>query len=148
MAWVYNGSEITIGKSFLNTSGDRVGSGWGKWSTEKKNEVGITWQDDPDLQFQNSDGSDRDLATLKSEGIAVARGTAFRLLGDYDWYIIRNQEHNTAIPSAVTTYRSSVRSSCTKIENAITACTTVNEYKALHTGDPATVDDWPDKPSL
>tara|TARA_E500000318_G_C3563892_1_gene214793 strand:- start:1436 stop:1879 length:444 start_codon:yes stop_codon:yes gene_type:complete len=146
MAWYYNGQEITVGKSFKNTEGNLVGSGWLKFSPELKTDFGITWQDDPDLRFQNVDGTDRNLSDVKAEGIKAARGVAFRLLGDYDWYIVRNVELGTEIPSEVTTYRAAVRSAFETIKNAVNACDTLEAYKQAYSGDFESLNDWPNKP--
>jgi len=148
MAWYYNGQEITAGRAFTDTNGGLVGAGWAKWPAETKTGFGITWQDDPDLRFENADGTDRALADVKADGIASAKGVAFRLLGEYDWYVVRNAEKNTAIPSEITTYRDAVRTALSNIETAINACSTLSAYKTKYSGAFEDLDDWPDKPSV
>jgi hypothetical protein len=50
-----------------------------------------------------------------------------------DWYIIRKADVGTAIPTAIQTFRNAIRADATRIENAITAATTMDEFIALHT---------------
>ena len=50
-----------------------------------------------------------------------------------DWYIIRKADVGTAIPTAIQTFRNAIRADATRIENAITASTTMDEFIALHT---------------
>jgi len=50
-----------------------------------------------------------------------------------DWYIIRKADVGTAIPTAIQTFRNAIRVDATRIENAITASTTMDEFIALHT---------------
>ena len=44
------------------------------------------------------------------------------LLSKYDWYVVRKAEKSTAIPTAITTYRDSVRTACNTRETEIDAC--------------------------
>ena len=76
------------------------------------------------------------------------------MLAPYDWYVIRNSEKSTAIPSEITTYRDAVRTACANIETAINAVKTHAKFMALYdvpvdsdgnaTGDPAPINAWPD----
>ena len=50
-----------------------------------------------------------------------------------DWYIIRKADVGTAIPTAIQTFRNAIRADATRIENAITASTTMDQFIALHT---------------
>ena len=90
---------------------------------------------------------------LKSNAIALAKTQAASQLAPYDWYIVRNAEKSTAIPSDVTTYRDAVRTACAKIEASINAVKTHAKFMALYdtpvdsdgnlTGN-APIADWPD----
>ena len=76
---------------------------------------------------------------LKSVAIAQAKTEAAGLLAPYDWYVTRKAEDSTAaIPAAVSTYRSAVRTTCGTRETEINACTTTDELAALLT-NPAEV---------
>ena len=50
------------------------------------------------------------------------KATAGSLLAKYDWYVVRQAEKSTAIPSAITTYRDAVRTACDTREKEIDAC--------------------------
>jgi len=90
---------------------------------------------------------------LKTLAIETAKTQAASLLAPYDWYVIRNSEKSTAIPSQITTYRDAVRTACANIETAIKAVKTHAKFMALYdvpvdsdgnqTGN-APIADWPD----
>ena len=48
--------------------------------------------------------------------------TAGSLLARYDWYVIRKAETSKAIPTAIKTYRTAVRTACLTRETEIDAC--------------------------
>jgi len=90
---------------------------------------------------------------LKSNAIALAKSQAASQLAPYDWYIVRNAEKSTAIPSSITNYRDSVRTACSSIETKITNAADLAAFMALYdtpvdsdgkpTGNPP-IFDWPD----
>ena len=86
---------------------------------------------------------------LKSLAIANTKTTARTKLSDSDWYITRKTEAGTAIPTAVSNYRTAVRTACKTIEDAITACDTLAKFMALYDvpdgGTVAPINDWPDE---
>jgi len=90
---------------------------------------------------------------LKTIAIEVAKTQANGFLIKHDWYIVRNAEKSTAIPSAVTTFRDAVRTSCAAIETSITNASDLAAFIALYDvpmkdGKPngnAPINDWPDE---
>lgn len=69
---------------------------------------------------------------LKTIWIEKTKATAKSLLEPTDWYVVRNAEDNTkAIPSEVTTHRTSVRTASNTIETAITDASDMTAFKAL-----------------
>ena len=73
----------------------------------------------------------------------------------YDWYIVRKTEKDTAIPSAITTYRDAVRTTCATRETEINNCSDVAALKTLIDGTydsdgkrTAGITLWPDKPTV
>ena len=90
---------------------------------------------------------------LKSIATAQAKTTAAELLAPYDWYVTRKSEKSTAIPSAISTYRDAVRTSCAAIETAVNGAADFAAFIALYdtpvdsngdaTGN-APINDWPD----
>ena len=91
---------------------------------------------------------------LKSVWVAQTKRTAKDKLAVHDWYIVRNAEKSTAIPSSVTTYRDAVRTKCAEIETALNAAADLTAFMALfedtRDGDNnitavAKINDWPDE---
>jgi len=71
--------------------------------------------------------SDERLVTkgLKSNMIAQIKDTAGKLLAQTDWYVVRKNEKDVAIPADVTTKRDAIRTECDRLETAIAGATTV-----------------------
>ena len=71
--------------------------------------------------------SDERLVTkgLKSIMIAQVKDTAGKLLAQTDWYVVRKNEKDVAIPADVTTKRDAIRTECDRLETAIAGVTTV-----------------------
>ena len=70
---------------------------------------------------------------LKYNAIQKVKAQQSGYLSRTDWYIIRKADAGTAIPTAIQTFRNAIRADATRIENAITAATTMDEFIALHT---------------
>ena len=70
------------------------------------------------------------LKTVKKE---IFDRQAAGLLAKYDWYIIRNTEASTAIPSAITDYRTAVRAKCNSMQTQIDNASDVDALAALFT---------------
>ena len=70
---------------------------------------------------------------LKYNAIQKVKQQQSGYLSRTDWYIIRKADAGTAIPTAIQTFRNAIRADATRIENAITAATTMDEFIALHT---------------
>lgn len=180
MAWKYNNRVIREGRSWTDDAGVKHPTNWGSWSTEDKTSAGLVWEDDPapfDSRFYwdadtpkalddvnevdengdpllDEDGNQVVTKGLKSTFKAQVKAQAGGLLQDTDWYVIRNAESSTAVPSDVTTYRAAVRTASGTIESSIDACTTHAEFMALFdapvdddgnvTGN-APIADWPEE---
>ena len=61
-----------------------------------------------------------DLTELKTNKIIDAKSHANQLLSDTDWYVVRNAETSTAIPSEITAFRTAVRTNYAALKTAIT----------------------------
>ena len=79
-----------------------------------------------------------------TEGEVASRGLKYNLIKDLkiqvanelsktDWYITRNTEKSTAIPSAITTHRDAVRTKQAEMETAITNASDTPALETLHT---------------
>ena len=148
MAFLLDGKPLAVDVPF--TVGDiNYPANWLRLTTaEEKAAIGITEvADDPvyNSRFYNGDGSekalddvdakDKDGNLLKDEngnqvvtlGVksvlkAQEKVTAGTLLARYDWYVVRKAEKDTAIPSAIQTFRDGVRTACDTREKEIDAC--------------------------
>jgi hypothetical protein len=69
---------------------------------------------------------------LKYNAIQKVKKQQGSFLTSTDWYIIRKADNGTAIPSAIQTWRDAIRADATRIENAITAVLTMDQFIALH----------------
>ena len=68
------------------------------------------------------------LKTVKKE---IFDRQAAGFLAKYDWYIIRNTEASTSIPSAITVYRTAVRAKCNSMQAQIDGAANVDALAAL-----------------
>ena len=76
---------------------------------------------------------------VKSVLKAQEKATAGSLLAKYDWYVIRKYEASKAIPTAIKTYRTAVRTACltreTEIDNCADTAALVTLYGATYDKD-------------
>jgi hypothetical protein len=77
--------------------------------------------------------SDERLVTkgLKSQWIAQVKDTAGKMLAQTDWMVIRKAERDVAIPESTQAYRAAVITEADRIEEAIKACTSVEQLIAV-----------------
>ena len=88
-----------------------------------------------------SDDEDNGLGTegdVKVEGLKTVRirtlkSQAASILAQTDWYIVRKADANTAVPSAITTFRAAVRTKCAEMETAITNASNTAAIETLYT---------------
>ena len=73
-----------------------------------------------------------DLAELKTNKITGAKSYANQLLSNTDWYVVRNAETSTAIPSEITAFRTAVRTNYAALKTAITDAANVAAVAALY----------------
>ena len=165
MAFLLNGKPLTVDVPF--TVGDiNYPANWLRLSTaQEKKDLGITEVADAptyDLRFYNGDGSAKaldDVNATDEEGNllknpdgsqmvilgvksilkAQEKVTAGTLLAPYDWYVIRKYEASKAIPTAIKTYRTAVRTACltreTEIDNCADTAALVTLYGATYDKD-------------
>ena len=88
-----------------------------------------------------SDDEDNGLGTegevkvegLKTIRIRTVKSQAAGILAQTDWYIVRKADANTAVPSAITTFRAAVRTKCAAMETAITNASNTAAIETLYT---------------
>ena len=104
-----------------------------------------------DANATDADGNDLDpvvvIPCLKTKKIEIVKAQAAQILRETDWYIVRKADANTAIPSAITTYRAAVRTKCAEMETAITNASNTPAIETLYTyvntadeGDPVVME--------
>ena len=105
-------------------------------SATAKAHADTTWsqddEDDGDLPSDKSVG-DVKVEGLKTKLIRTVKAQAAGILNDTDWYITRNAEKSTAIPSAITTHRDLVRSRQATMETQITNASDTPALETLYT---------------
>ena len=160
MAWKHNERIIRVGKSWVSDDGYRHPYNWSSsWTDQNKIDFNVVWEDDPDTSYDDKfyfakdiekvlgdtlwvdddgvavidtmTGSQGVTAGLKTNWIAQTKTTGNSKLASTDWYVTRKAEASTAIPSAITTYRSAVRTATGTIETAINNCANLDAFKAL-----------------
>ena len=119
-------------------------------SATAKAHADTTWtQDQIDAGLAPA-GADTDTVAiegLKTIKIRSVKLQAANILAETDWYIVRKADANTAIPSAITTYRAAVRTKCAEMETAITNASNTPAIETLYTyvntadeGDPVVLE--------
>ena len=148
MAFKLDGKPLAVDVAFTHND-IQYPANWLRLTTKAEKEaIGITEvADDPvyDSRFYWGDGTakvlddvnekDKDGNLLKDEkgnqvvtlGVksvlkAQEKATAGSLLAKYDWYVIRKAEASKAIPTAIKTYRTAVRTACATRETEIDNC--------------------------
>ena len=97
-----------------------------------------------DTTWTQQDSDDGDLPSDKSLGDVKTRGLKYNLiqtlkqqvaneLAKTDWYITRNTEKSTAIPSSISTHRDAVRTKQADMETAITNASDTPALETLYT---------------
>ena len=88
--------------------------------------------DDGDLPDDKSIG-DVKVEGLKTTLIRTLKQQVAGILSNTDWYITRNTEKSTAIPSAISTHRDAVRTKQAEMETAITNASDTPALETLYT---------------
>ena len=137
---VYDNSNFKDEKWYINTNqsfafaNDTVTASYG--SAFAKAHADTLWTqdeiDDGDAEEGTSPG-DVKTRGLKYNLIQTVKQQAAGILNDTDWYITRNAEKSTAIPSAITTHRDLVRSRQATMETQITNANDTLALKTLYT---------------
>ena len=149
MAFLLNGQPLGVDRPFTDADGTQYPANWLRHaSADEKAAIGITEVADPEPYDQRfywgvgnpkaleDDGEDKG---LKSLWIAEQKAIAASMLAPTDWYVTRKAEDSTAaIPSAVSTRRAAIRTTCGTREAQINACDTTDALAALLT-NPAEV---------
>ena len=160
MAYKYGERTLKVGKGWADDNGFKHPYNWASaWTDEDKASWGVTFEADADTSYDDrfyfakdiprilgdtlwvdddgeavideTTGEQGVTAGLKTNWIAQTKASGNSKLASTDWYVTRKAEASTAIPSAITTYRSAVRTATGTIETAINACNDLDDFKAL-----------------
>jgi len=124
---------INTNQSF-NFADDTVTASYG--TATPKAHADTTWsQDDEDAGDLPDDKSVGDIKTrgLKYNLIQTLKSQVANELARTDWYITRNAEKTTAIPSAISTHRDAVRTKQASMETLITNASNTPALETLYT---------------
>ena len=149
MAFKLEGKPLAVDVAFKTSDGTQYPANWLRLSSaQDKKDLGITEvADDPvyDSRFYWGNGTARTLTDtnevdengdplldengdqivtlgVKSVLKAQEKARAGSLLARYDWYVIRKAETSKAIPTAIKTYRTAIRTACATRETEIDNC--------------------------
>ena len=149
MAFKLDGSPLAVDVAFKTSDGTQYPANWLRLaSADEKAALKITEvADDPiyDSRFYWGDGTAKTLTDtnevdengdplldengnqvvtlgVKSVLKAQEKATAGSLLAKYDWYVVRKAETSKAIPTAIKTYRTAIRTACATRETEIDNC--------------------------
>jgi len=126
---------INTNQSFTyDASAGTVTASYG--SATAKAHADTTWSqdeiDDGDAPEGTSPG-DVKTRGLKYNLIQTLKSQVAGILSNTDWYITRNTEKSTAIPSAISTHRDAVRTKQAEMETAITNASDTPALETLYT---------------
>ena len=148
---VFNSSNFKDEQWYINTNqsfafaNDTVTASYG--TATAKAHADTTWsQDDEDAGDLPDDKSVGDIKTrgLKYNLIQTLKQQVAGILSETDWYITRNAEKETAIPSAISTHRDAVRTKQASMETEITNASDIPVLETLYTY--TTTDDVQSRP--
>ena len=124
---------------------------WGDGTAKALDDVDA--KDKDGKLIKNEDGSQMVIQGVKSVLKAQEKASAGSLLAKYDWYVIRKAEASKAIPTAIKTYRTAVRTACatreTEIDNCADTAALVTLYGSTEKDGVATpnMTQYPDDPN-
>ena len=133
---VFDDSNKKNEQWYINTNqsyafaNDTVTASYGSATAKAHADTLFTAQDETDGK-----GTEGEVATrgLKYNLIQTVKQQTAGILNDTDWYITRNAEKSTAIPSAITTHRDLARSRQAAMETSITNASNTPALETLYT---------------
>ena len=126
--WYFNTNEEYV------FADNKVTKSWGT-ATPKEHADTLWTQEDSDNGHLPSDKSVGDVKVegLKTILIKDLKKQTANELSKTDWYITRNTEKSTAIPSSISTHRDAVRTKQAEMETAITNASDTPALETLYT---------------
>jgi len=135
-----NSTNFKDEKWYINTNesyafgSDKVTRSWGTATAKAHADTLYTSQDNTDgLIPDGKSVGDVAVKGLKTQLIETLKSQVAGILSNTDWYITRNAEKSTAIPSAISTHRDAVRTKQAEMETAITNASDTPALETLYT---------------
>jgi len=134
---VFDDSNKKDEKWYINTNqsydfdGNEVTASYG--TATPKAHADSNAVDDDGNNLLDEDGNQVINYGLKTQLIKTLKQQVAGILSDTDWYITRNTEKSTAIPSAISTHRDAVRTKQASMETAITNASDTPALETLYT---------------
>ena len=150
--WKYGNKTIDPGKGWIDDNKVRHPSNWQIWSTEEKAKYNIkeiiedtppdyrlyTWLMDSNGKITSTakalddSGSGKNkVLGVKSTLKEVIKAEQGSLLFQTDWVYIRHYDTGTDVPANIETWRNAIRIKVTEMEDAIDACSSVEDIAKL-----------------
>jgi len=120
---------INTNESYAFGSG-KVTRSWGTATAKAHADTLFTAQDETD--GLGTEGNVK-VKGLKTQLIETLKQQVAGILSNTDWYITRNTEKSTAIPSSISTHRDAVRTKQAEMETAITNASDTPALETLYT---------------
>ena len=137
---VFNNSNKKDEKWYINTNQSfafadgTVTASYGTSTPKAHADTLWTAQDETDGNIPDGkDVGDVAVKGLKTVLIETLKSQVAGILSNTDWYITRNAEKSTAIPSSISTHRDAVRTKQASMETAITNASNTPALKTLYT---------------
>jgi len=138
----YKEKEIFPGKGWKDDEGVRHPRNWNIWSSTEKKERGVVeiisdTPPDSRLYDWSMDGNGKitstakDLAATKIEIKKEIKFQQFTELCGSDWAYIRHYDTGKDVPANIETWRNAIRTKATEMEDALSACSSVEDIAKL-----------------
>ena len=140
--WKYGSKTIEPGQGWIDDNGVRHPSNWNIWSKEEKAKYNIkefvedsppdsrlyTWVMDSEGKITSTA---KDLDALKIQMKKDIQDQQFFKLSVSDWAYIRHYDTGKDVPANIETWRNAIRSKATEMEDALAACSSVEDITKL-----------------
>ena len=140
---ILDGKPLSYDRAFTH-AGIQYPANWLRLSSfEEKTAIGISEVPNPpsyDQRFYWGPDLPKEHEGLVTLWIDNTNQTAYTLLLPSDWYVIRKQETDVAVPQDILDRRGEIRTYCDTKRDAITATTTTDELAAYITS--AAYSEW------
>jgi len=140
--WKYHNIKINPGQAWTDVNGVRHPRNWHIWSDAEKakyNITEVTEDTPPDSRLykwsMDNDGkitsTAKDIDYLKTTLKNEIKKQQQSILSSTDWVYIRHYDSGKDVPVNIETWRNAIRTKSTEMEEAIDACSSVEDVAKL-----------------